>query len=357
MFSRLVLLVHRWGGLASCAFLFVVALTGSAIVYEGPVGRMTVPALRPIAPQGTRRSLADIARAAGDRQVLSLAPGRDGHPDVLMVRPWRAIAVNPYTGAAVGEYLPNRTIVGLLGNLHSSLLMGRTGHLLVGIAGLFALLEALTGIIRWWRYKTLWIRPLNFRRFVFELHNTSGFFAFLLVLPLAATGVMISFGALFNRVVTHFDRVAAPVPVVAAADTAAATPDDVVARALAARPGELTALGFPGSPRSPWTVNIRPAGDRSPMGRVVVSIDRHGTLLEVREPAQFSGKAAYWRDGLHAGWALGGIGMALAALGGIALAIQAVTGFLVWWKPRAAPARRADAAGAALPAPAPAPAR
>ena len=57
-FSRLVLLVHRWAGLASCAFLFVIAITGVVLVYADPIDRALTPALRRIEPQGARQPLA-----------------------------------------------------------------------------------------------------------------------------------------------------------------------------------------------------------------------------------------------------------------------------------------------------------
>jgi uncharacterized iron-regulated membrane protein len=300
---------------------------------------MLSPEIRRLEARGDKLPLATTiaaARAAYPGAVFSVRRGAADEPDEILLRPWVRVAVNPWSGAVIGARDPTRTALGVVERVHGRLLLGAYGHTLVGITGVIVLLEALTGMIRWWRYKTFWItRGANFRRTVFDLHNASGLLALVLVVPLAVTGSMYSWGGPVNRALNKLDRPVAPTAP-PADPSRVIGPDDAVRAALAVRPGVFTSLMPPRGERDPWQVSVKTPGDHSPGGRVHVSVDRSGTVVAISDggPGQLGTRLRTVQAGIHAGWIFGGVGVAIAALGGIALALQAATGFLVWWKPR-----------------------
>ncbi len=350
-----VLKLHRWAGLASAAFLVVVSLTGSALVYAPAIDRAAEPMVRRVQPAGAKRSpaavLAAVAARYPDDPPMYLRRLGDGEPDQVTLRSWRLAHVDPYRATVIGDRNRNRSLVGLVGAAHGSLIAGPVGHTLVGIAGLVALFEAVTGLIRWWRYRTVAVRAGgSFRRLVFELHNSSGVLALAIVVPLTVTGVMLSFQRQIDRRLQRLDRAAvsaeaprrdAPVGERAAPDTgtpavASINADAAIGAALVARAGTFASLQVPSREGEAWTVWVRTPADHSPMGRARIRVERDGRVSQVRDggPGQPGTRIQYWRDGVHGGWILGGPGEFVAFLGGLALAFQAVTGVLVWWKPR-----------------------
>lgn len=100
------------------------------------------------------------------------------------------------------ESLINRGIcespgVKILYELHSHLLMGSLGSMLVGSSGLAILTVSITGITRW----VGWKRPkqgfrirktLNSRMLLFDLHNALGAFSFLFLFFIGISGTLLS---------------------------------------------------------------------------------------------------------------------------------------------------------------------
>jgi len=146
---------------------------------------------------------------------------------------------------------------------------------------------------------------------------------------------MLSFGAILEPAFRHFDHQPAMPPAAADAPRAESA-DDAVRIALATRPGDLVSVGIPQKERDPWIVSIRGSGDHMPWGGTRVSVKQDGRVTWIGDggAGQRGIRMMYWRDGIHGGWILGGVGELLVAIGGVALAFQAVTGFVVWWKPR-----------------------
>jgi uncharacterized iron-regulated membrane protein len=118
---------------------------------------------------------------------------------------------DPYTGEDLGHsYPPALQFVEWLVDLHDNLLAGRTGRIVNGVGGLLVLALLLTGAVIWWPGKTRWrrslvLRPLGTRRFVWHLHSFIGFWAFALLLIWAATAVYFAFPEPFESTIDRFD--------------------------------------------------------------------------------------------------------------------------------------------------------
>lgn len=80
----------------------------------------------------------------------------------------------------------------LSSRLHETLLLGALGRWLVVIASALAVLGEVGGLVLWWKGKTLWIRRSGWRGICFDLHHAVGLVFFPVMVVLAATGVLMA---------------------------------------------------------------------------------------------------------------------------------------------------------------------
>lgn len=114
---------------------------------------------------------------------------------------WDNIYVNPYTGEVTGTVNMLYNWIDLTRRLHQNLLLRYDiGHYIVGFSTLFVIVLALTGIVLWFprnkaalkqRFSIKW--NASWRRVNYDLHNVGGFYANLLILLLAVTGLVWTF--------------------------------------------------------------------------------------------------------------------------------------------------------------------
>src|SRR5438045_4939256 len=115
-------------------FIFVVAITGSAIVFEGAIDRGLHPELWRVTPATTHVSIDSLVarvRAAfpkGPVTGLTFSPA-DDRAYVAQAGPYQ-VFVNPYTGTVLGHRTVaewNKTLPRRLHVLHVSLMAGKAG--------------------------------------------------------------------------------------------------------------------------------------------------------------------------------------------------------------------------------------
>jgi len=98
-------------------------------------------------------------------------------------------------------------VVEWLVDFHENLLLGMTGRAINGMGALCLTLLCLTGVILWWPGVMNWRRSLtvnwrsSFARLNWDLHNTLGFWCFLFVLMWGISGIYFAFPEVFNAVV------------------------------------------------------------------------------------------------------------------------------------------------------------
>jgi len=139
--------IHLWLGMAAGLYIFVMSVSGSAIVYRN-----------------------------------SLEGSSDPRSPVFRVVEW-------------------------LVDLHENLLLGRTGRAINGIGALCLTFLCLTGAILWWPGIAHWRRSLrlnwslSFARLNWDFHNALGFWFFLFVLLWGISGIYFAFPYVFNTFV------------------------------------------------------------------------------------------------------------------------------------------------------------
>jgi uncharacterized iron-regulated membrane protein len=105
---------------------------------------------------------------------------------------------------------PLFTVIEWFVRLHENLLSGRIGRAANGIGGLSLTLLCVTGAILWWPGIAHWRRSLTVQRTAsltrvnWDLHNALGFWCFVLVLLWGVSGVYFAFPNPFNAIVDFF---------------------------------------------------------------------------------------------------------------------------------------------------------
>ena len=212
--------VHLWTGIGLGAYVFVICVTGSVLVYRNELYIAFSP--QPVIVDGAGSSLGEDALERVARQaypgyeVRDLRPGETPNHAVQLTLTRDGDRIrrlfDPFTGEDLGDPLPlgYRTTAWLL-DLHDNLLGGTTGRRVNGIGALFLLLLSLTGAVIWWPGILRWRRSLtidrraDWRLFNWSLHSAFGFWCWPFLLMWAITGAYLSFPAPFAALVDYLE--------------------------------------------------------------------------------------------------------------------------------------------------------
>ena len=212
--------VHLWTGIGLGAYVFVVCITGSVLVYRNELYIFFSP--QPVIVESAGVALGDAALEDAARQAY---PGheaqglrRGGTPNeavrITLTREGDRIQrlFDPFTGEDLGDPLPlgYRASTWLL-DLHDNLLGGQTGRRVNGVGAGFLLVISLTGAVIWWPGIRRWRSSLtierraDWRRFHWSLHSAFGFWCWPFLVLWAITGVYLSFPGQFAALVDYLE--------------------------------------------------------------------------------------------------------------------------------------------------------
>lgn len=353
---RVLFQVHVWAGVALGFYVCLIGLTGAVLVFRPELQASAYPAFfrAPAGPGALAEADAviDALRTSfpGDRFSGIDYPGaRRGSFLTYMTHggELRTVFSDARTGAVLGE-LPRDGWIQRVQELHFNLLLGTTGILVNGLAGVALVLLCGTGAVIWWPGLAQWTHGFvvafgrGWRRVTWELHRATGIWAVLLLAMWAATGVYFSFPSPVRRAV---DSVApltpyrppmssAPAPGVA---PPAPSPAALVARARVLVPrGELARVMLPPGDLGAYAVVIATErhGDWDSSDEVTVYFDRFtgATIGQARAGERSTGDIVMtWMALLHMG-NFGGLPIkAVWAAAALAFPLLGVTGFVMWW--------------------------
>lgn len=358
--------MHSWLGIATGAFMLIIAWSGSVAVFNDEIGWLVTRELRADPSRGVRPldEVIDVLRARfPDRRFdLHLQSGPHWahtayvdergattyvHVDPATARVTRADVMDGYTW----------NLVYFIRQLHVRLLMGLWGRVFVGLFGVTLVLSVVTSL---WIYRD-WLRSLvrirrGYARRIFhmDLHKAVGAWALVVNLIFGLTGAVLGLENLYYRV---WPRPETPVIDAPARVLPALVPGlmpGAAAEALATANAEFvpTVIQFvPGEP----TLSVR--GDHpgaliakdASLYRVDLAT---GAILEARDArrAPWSTYLYNTMDPLHFGYFGDKWGVAWSyaikiawCLFGLTPGVLSITGGYMWWLRR----RRARAAAAA----------
>ena len=360
---RALFQVHLWTGLVAGLYIFVVCLTGAALVFRIDMQRAAHPALftpgdGPSADPGIVLEQVRDAFPADEVSFVE-APSRVRPVYLAYLRRGKdfpAVLVDPASGRVLGE-VPQHSAIRALQELHFDLLAGRTGRIANGIGAALLLLLSLTGVVIWWPGVPNWRRSLkvrwtrNWRRVSWDLHSATGFWTVVLIGMWAVTGIYFAFPAHFRDAVNRISPLtvtAPPASTPAASDVRRPEWRALVARARQERPGEGVARMVPPADEKAAFVVMFSREMPLPGGRAdltPVYLDQYsGAVLKSPDVRHSAGDLVMdWAGWLHVG-GFGGNGVRITwFVLGLAPPLLFATGFTMWWtrvvRPRTAKER------------------
>jgi uncharacterized iron-regulated membrane protein len=252
--------------------ILALGVSGMALVFRTELEQIVDGAPAVVSAGRTVRSFDDVVRAAHIRYPA--AEPRALHVPVEPDRPYRVeliqsgarrldVSVNPYTLDVLQGRAPERSLLVAVHNLHTALHGGRAGAIVVGVLGVWLVVESLTGLwLCCWPSVTRRPRTMGVPR----VRSTASRAVHQLVGGLSVTlGVIVACTGTVLAIASAFALAAVPAPI------------DL----------------FPaGGLRGLDTMADR-AGAALPGGRIsAFVIDGHGTIrVEKRVPSSSSGRA------------------------------------------------------------------
>jgi uncharacterized iron-regulated membrane protein len=345
---RVLLVLHEWVGLISAAFLIVIAVSGSALVFENEIDRALNPSLSYVTPPPgaqrlpLERLLAAVngARADDPAGGLRIADTPDQSFE-FSSRLRRSTFVDPYTGTILGSRNREQSFARWMHLLHTRFVAGEIGEAMVGWFSVAMLLLAVSGLVLWWPRRIAALRTTaSWKRTNFDLHNVLGFYSSLVILAITLSGVLIAFERTTDPIVKRLNSTPDPAPPQStpiAGGTRIAL-DEAVATAQSALPGVFVSnISLPANPKAAFRILAKFPEDRTPAGRSRVHIDQFSgrvLLVENTRTAPAGTRLLNLKRSAHTGDIFGAPTQALYFLVSLGIAVQAITGVLIWWNGR-----------------------
>ena len=193
--------VHLVLGLTGAVLLAVVGITGVYITFQRPLEGWLNP-IPSVPAFGGSPDLTAIVSAAearfAPRRVARVEVRPQGEATIVRLRDRTIVFVNPGDATIIGSrearFASLENLTAVMRRLHTNLLLGRKGRLLVTAATAEALLLVLTGLWLWWRKKHWQFRPWrgSVFRVSWDLHNATGIWFFVPLLSMVITGLLMS---------------------------------------------------------------------------------------------------------------------------------------------------------------------
>ena len=359
LLRRALFQVHLWVGVAAGLYVFVVCVTGAALVFRIDLQRAEHPELftpSPGIPADPATILERVQAAYPSDRVSGVDAPTTARPTYLAYvvtgDRFLTLLIDPVTARVLGE-LPERSWIRTVQDLHFDLLAGRTGRVINGIGAALLLILCLTGIVIWWQGRATWRRGLmvdprrTWKRVTWDLHSAIGFWTGLVIAMWAVTGIYFAFPAQFRSAVNAMSPLTASRTPLSGARGPGAPPSwrDMIAHAQQRYPAEYVArVVLPPRDRDAFLVMFsaaRPTPAGSPY-LVSVYLDRYTGAVLTSPPrqARSAGDVVMaWVAPLHFG-NFGGDAVRVAWLIlGLAPVLLFATGLTMWWSRVARPAR------------------
>jgi len=365
-FRRALFQIHLWVGVSVGLYIFVVCVTGAALVFRIDMQRALHPSLFTPSASGPLADPSAILDSVRDAYPAGRVSGIDAPTTarptylayVLSGDDFLTILVDPVTARVLGE-LPEHSFVRTVQDLHFDLLAGRTGRLVNGAGAALLLVMCVTGLVIWWQGAANWRRGLtlharrSWTRVNWDLHSAIGFWTVAVIAMWAVTGVCFAFPSQFRATVNWFSPVSVSTPPLSTAVAVGTAPPSwrsLIEHARILVPDQHVArVVVPSSDRDAFLVMFHHESP-TPLGTALtpVYLDRF-TGAQLHEPTSGPRTAGDivmdWVAPLHVG-SFGGLPIQIAWLAlGLSPPLLFITGFIMWWTRVVRPQRtRAGAA-------------
>lgn len=363
---KLLLKIHLYAGLTAGAVFVLAALTGSLLVFYVEIDALLTPELRGPTPKAAQRASLETVY----QSLRAAHPDRTRHwrievpadPDAMLsARYMKAeetahltfapliVMVDPFTADVRSSRFWGEFAMTWIYDLHYTLLLDRSGRIVMALIGGALTLSLSIGVYLWWPARGKWRNALRFKRnasrerFTFDLHKLAGVYGLVLLLVLCVTGVLLEVPQYANPVIARLSPLLqAPAPRSTPVDGARRIPlDDAVRIAQTRFPGAPARwIETPDGVEGVYRIQLHQPGEPSErFPRTTVWVDQYsGAVLAQRDPRiQSAGDTLLaWLHPLHSGEAFGLPGRLLILFTGILPPVLFVTGAIRWGQKRKA---------------------
>lgn len=354
--KRLINWLHLWPGMISAVIVLLICLSGTILVFSDEIIALSAGKARyveKVLPQRipTEKLIGIAVNAIPGAKTTSYM--------VEDKRPERSVRFNVfspqkglfmvYVDQYSGKVLKvDKTIFFfyVTAHFHESLLLGKTGQWIVDIATIIFLLEIITGIILWWPKKwnksaisVKWNAP--WKRLSFDMHRILGLYAFMILLVLITTGLLIAFEPLAKLTLKSFggeDTHHWEHAISAEFDSSTAKTgiDEAVKKTFGLFPEKkeikIALWEYEASPYFLVAATNR-AALKSTESPDLVYINRQTGVVNEHVPETILRgekiENMIWM--LHMGNWMGWLGKIITCLGGLIGCLLPITGFYIWW--------------------------
>ena len=362
---RIYLAVHKYTGLVLGAWIALVGITGSILVYQREWEAARAPALYRVPPSDTRidldAALAAVAAAYPDQSVVGIERDlvadnetlkfllrrtveRSGPQTVIVAADAQqtTVFVDPFRGTIVGAR-EGVTWLDQVRALHLNLLIGPVGRTLTGVFGIALFASIVAGVVLWWpsakrigqAFTLRWTKNTRLPRKMWDLHHVVGIYALIILVIVTFTGAVLIFQSQTQALVGHVIDVS-PAQVAPSPDLGAVglTQAEQVLRTV--YPGSITRrVALPNANRATYLFQIVPLG-RSNMFTTNVAVKTDtGQIAYLFDPARQAPARSFiglWSVFIHNGMALGTPGRWLVLLSGLVYVLLLGSGVYIWVK-------------------------
>lgn len=209
-FKNTIRNIHLWLGLATGLVVFIIAITGSIYVFEEEIREFTQKDFRYVGLQqkpfvGLDRVITAFEKLS-PKDPIRLIRMEEAFPNAtieITTKKGAAYYFNPYNAELVKK--GKEDWLAIVEHIHTSLLLGKTGEFIMQWSVVIFVIMLISGLILWFPgqmrllKQSLTIkRKASFKRVNYDLHNVLGFYASIVLLVTALTGLYFAFKGVKN---------------------------------------------------------------------------------------------------------------------------------------------------------------
>jgi uncharacterized iron-regulated membrane protein len=353
---KVVFQLHLYTGLAIGLLLILSGLTGSVLVFREEIEALVYPELMSTVPRDERVSLQTVLETVQhahpkDKPFFIRMPRTPEQTYLVKMNGARDlfIYVDPYNSMILGKHRQEDTFIGWIALLHTELLSGERGKIILGVGALLLIGMSITGLILWWPrnrkfspgFKIQW--AAQWKRINFDIHRASGIYIALFLLLTAFTGTSVVFNKtvinLINAITQSPPRAAPPLSDPRQARMPKPALDMMLHQADTMLPATTTLITLPQKPGAPLVVRKKFVQEFHPNGKSFVYFDQYsGKVLQVENAltASLGTRIFNILYPIHIGVIGGTPTRLLQVIIGLSPLILFTTGYIMWWNRRKA---------------------
>jgi uncharacterized iron-regulated membrane protein len=204
-FKNIIRNIHLWLGLATGLVVIIISVSGALYIFEEEIRDYTQKDFRYVTSQqkafiGLDRVILSFEKLSPKDQ-LRLIRIEDGSPNATVEITTKKAVVyyfNPYDASLVKK--GGEDWLEVVEHIHTSLLLGKTGEFIMQWSVVIFVLMLITGLVLWFPGQMRLLkqslsikRKASFKRLNYDLHNVLGFYASVVLLVTALSGLYFAF--------------------------------------------------------------------------------------------------------------------------------------------------------------------